>query len=485
MPGKAPSDDRLFLALDVGGHAARTIVFDAAGAAVAEGRAAIETQRPGPDRVEHDGGALARAVTDAVARAAEALGPRAAAIAAAGLATQRSTIACWDRATGEALCPVISWQDRRAAAWLAAFAPRAAEVRSVTGLVLSPHYGASKLRWCLDHVPRVREAQRRGRLALGPLASFLLCRILEERPVAADPANASRTLLWDAGRRDWSPALLDLFGVPRAALPRCVPSAHAYGTLAVGARRVPLVVCTGDQSAALFGGGAPREDTAYVNVGTGAFLQRVTGSARADAPRLLASVIWQEGERATYVMEGTVNGAGSALEEVGRALGFAPGEVDAGAAAWLAAAADPPLFLNGVSGLGSPWWVPRFESRFVGAGTPQEKIAGVLESIVFLLAVNLDEMRAARPGLARVLISGGISVLDEFCRRLAGLAGAAVERPSYPEATARGLAYLVAGRPGGWAWPPPLARFDPAPGAQSARRFDRWRAIIEEAVKVR
>src|SRR5262249_24664604 len=256
----------------------------------------------------------------------------------------------------------------------------------------SPHYGASKLRWCLDNLPHARKS-----LAFGPLASFLLFKLLAERPLVADPANASRTLLFDADRRDWSPELLALFGIPAGALPRCVPSRHDYGTLAFGTRRVPLVVCTGDQSAALFGGGAPRPDTAYVNVGTGAFVQAIAGAVRAAAPRLLASVVWQEGERATYVMEGSVNGAGSALEQAARSLRLQPA-----AGAWLDSRCEPPLFLNGVSGLASPWWVPNFASRFVGDGTPAERIVAVLESIAFLIAVNLGEMRAARPELSGV-----------------------------------------------------------------------------------
>src|SRR5262245_57474806 len=108
----------LWLAVDVGGHAARAVAFDGEGRAVAEGRSAIQTSRPGPDRVEHDADELAAAVAEAVRALAVTLGRRADDIAAAGLATQRSSIVCWDRASGRPLSPVLSWQDRRAAAWL-------------------------------------------------------------------------------------------------------------------------------------------------------------------------------------------------------------------------------------------------------------------------------------------------------------------------------------------------------------------------------
>jgi glycerol kinase len=175
------------------------------------------------------------------------------------------------------------------------------------------------------------------------------------------------------------------------------------------------------------------------------------------------------------------------LEQVGREVGLSTGELEAGAAGWLSApggpaSKGPPLFLNGVSGLGSPYWAPRFPSRFVGDGTPREKIVAVLESIAFLLTVNIEEMRSARPGLDRVVIAGGISGLDGFCRRLASLVGGPVERPADQEATARGLAWLVAGRPASWKWPPPGAHFQPKPDAQLARRFEQWRRLMAEAL---
>ena len=108
-------------------------------------------------------------------------------------------MACWDRNTGVALSPVISWQDRRNAEWLKQLEPRRDWIRARTGLVLTPHYGASKMRWCLDHLPAVRRAADANDLAMGPLASFIAFRLLSERPFVVDPANASRTQLWDAG----------------------------------------------------------------------------------------------------------------------------------------------------------------------------------------------------------------------------------------------------------------------------------------------
>ncbi len=263
------NDGPLVLVIDLGGHSARAIVVGRDGGIVAEARAPIETQRPRDGWVQHDAQQIVRGVREALG----GLGPRIDEVGAAGLATQRSSVVCWDRRDGTPLSPVISWQDRRGAERVSALAGKAESIRAATGLVLSPHYGASKLRWCLDELPAVRSALDDDRLAYGPIASFVLFCLLEERPLLVDPANASRTQLWDLATGDWSPALLELFGVPGAPLPACVPNEYAYGHLLLGSRRVPLTVCTGDQSAALFAQGTPRPGTAWINAGTGAFVQ--------------------------------------------------------------------------------------------------------------------------------------------------------------------------------------------------------------------
>src|SRR5690606_23535777 len=124
-----------------------------------------------------------------------------------------------------------SWQDRRNAAALKDWQARGADVRRITGLPLSPHYGASKIKWCLDELPAVRDAAARGQLVAGPLASWLLQQLLPGQPAVADASNASRTLLWDLTRGDWSPELLELAGIPAAVLPQAVPTHHDFGML--------------------------------------------------------------------------------------------------------------------------------------------------------------------------------------------------------------------------------------------------------------
>jgi glycerol kinase len=139
-----------------------------------------------------------------------------------------------------------------------------------------------------------------------------------------------------------------------------------------------------------------------------------------------------------------------------------------------------PFFLNGVSGLASPFWVPDFESRFVGEGTDLQQCRAVLESVAFLLEANLDEMDRHRPAPTRLVASGGLAENRLLCRMLACLAGVPVDRASDREATSRGLAFLVAGRPTGFAGPP-VERFEPEPDQRLLARYLKWLALMREA----
>lgn len=440
----------LYLAVDQGGHASRALVFGHDGRALTSAFAAIGTAHNALGHVEHDAEEILLATRQAIDDVAQHLGARARDIVAAGLVTQRSTIVCWDRTNGAPLSAAISWQDRRNAKWLQRFAARAEWIKGRTGLVLSPHYGASKMRWCLDHLQAVKRAAAERRLAIGPLSSFLAFRLLAGSPFIVDPANASRTLLYDPSALDWSPELLEEFAVARELLPLCRPSIAAHGSLQVAQHAVPMTVMTGDQSAVPFAWGAPGNDCVFVNVGTGAFVQRALGEPLPAGSGLLESVVLNDGHRSTLAHEGTINGAGSALQWFAETEGVDTARMLEALDSTAVAALNPPLFLNGISGLGSPFWVSDFDTRFLGTGSTLEKFVAVVESIAFLIRVNIDEMRRSQPPIRTLVLTGGFTRSAYFCRCLAELVELDVQRMEEPEASARGVACLAAGLPDNW-----------------------------------
>jgi len=467
----------LVVAIDQGGHASRALAFDVRGRLIAESFAPISTFRAGADRVEHDPLEIDESVRTALADLHQSLGAEAGRVMAAGLATQRSSIACWDTRTNKPLGPILSWQDRRNSGAVERLRAHEAMVRERTGLVLSPHYGASKMRWYLEHLDAARAAASKKTLAVGPLAAWLLRSHVKERPHVVDAVNAARTQLLDIGSAQWSEEMLALFGVARELLPAVVPNRHPYGHISFGDRLVPLVVCTGDQSAMPFAHGRPDADTIYLNLGTGAFAQRLTTSSETPTG-LLASVLWLEAgdaRRIATTIEGTVNGAASAIDWLNERVGIDTHRAALALTRASAAGTNPPLFLNGISGVGSPYWRPQFESRFIGEGDATERLIAVVESIAFLTCVNIERMGPS----TRILASGGLAASDYLCDCIATLSGIPVDRTSLQESTATGLAYLIAGEPTDWQPEAKLGRFAPNEDPALRQRFDLWLAQMQ------
>lgn len=476
----------LWLALDQGGHASRAIVFDNAGRQVAQAFAPINTHRSGADHVEHDPLEIVESLRTVIADVAESLGADIDRVQAAGLATQRSSIVCWHADTGLPLSPVLSWQDRRNDVLITRLQPQYAEIQQLTGLMLSAHYGASKLRWCLDNLPQVQAAQQNAQLHCGPLSTYLLRSLLIERPHLVDPANASRTLLWSPASGDWSTRLLELFGVPAACLPRNVPTVYNYGQLRLGSRQIPMTVCTGDQAAVPFANGTLDSHSIYINLGTGAFALAPLDHDVQHAAPLLRSVLCSNAQQLTYALEGTVNGAASALHWLAERSGLDVQRASQALQRRQAIDLSVPLFINGIGGVGSPYWLPQVESCFIDDtdqarshhDSDTEQLIAVIESIAFLLTANIELMQRQLPDLQQIVVGGGLSSCRYLCECLADLTQLPVTRLGEPELTAKGLAYLIAEQPTEWLHDRRSSQFTPQATTVLLARQQRWRLAM-------
>lgn len=456
---------RYSLIIDQGTHASRAMLFDRHGRLHGQHTQAIEVNHIDAQRVEQSPGAILASIHQCI----DALDPALLAQTDnAALCTQRSTVVAWHRDSGEALYPAISWQDRRSFALLKNFEAQRQRIQQITGLPLSAHYGAGKILWLLQHVDAVREAHRQDALCVGPLASFLLFHLCRERPFMVDHSNAHRMQLLDLQQGDWSQPLLQMFGIPRSLLPECRPLHHDYGTLRNHPIRLRLLC--GDQTAALHGYGAPQANAAYVNIGSGAFVL-CPMDHRVEDEQLLCSIADSRDGRLNYLLEGTVNGAGAALdwmqqrEPVADLFEQLPGWLDTDDA-------SSPLFLNAVGGVGSPWWRADLESRFVHAenSTIETRYRAVIDSIVFLITHNLQAM-SAHLDIRQLYVSGGLSRLNGLCQRLCDLNRLQVERLHETEATALGAHRLLNDSVPETSKPETDRQFTPAPCEKLERAY--------------
>src|SRR6185295_4043270 len=126
-----------------------------------------------------------------------------------------------------------------------------------------------------DHVPRARARADAGRLCAGTLDAWLVFKLTAGESFVTDASTAARTLLFDITALRYDPWLLDLFGVPAAALPAVRRSDERLGVVrGLGAEidGVPVLAGMVDQPAALFGQGCLRPGQAKATYGTGCFV---------------------------------------------------------------------------------------------------------------------------------------------------------------------------------------------------------------------
>ncbi|OOG23538.1 hypothetical protein B1C78_11010 [Thioalkalivibrio denitrificans] len=459
------------LAIDQGSHASRALLFDTHGTVIARHEAGVEQYEPHPGWVELSPEQVLESVRTVIAKV---LPQAAGQVRCAGLAVQRSTLVAWHRHSGEALAPALSWQDTRSRELLQAYASHERAIHEISGLPLSPHYLAGKMRWLMAHNQRVSQALAEGTLVMGPLAAYLARHLLEGQPLIVDHSNAARSLLFDLAQAQWSPALTGLFGIDPRVLPACVPTLEHHGLLE--GTDIPLTCLCGDQNAAIHAGGEPLQDEALINLGTGAFVLCGVGRQPPAPDHLLGGIAWSTNKERRYLLEGTVNGVGSAIHWLQRQTET---DILAGLPEWLDAVRDPPLFLNSIGGLGSPYWRQDIGARFVpDTDSVARRAVAVIESIAFLVQRNLAEMQPGRLGALRV--SGGLSQLDGLCQRIADLSGLPVRRHEDPEATARGLAWLAAGRPNRWRHEPPERIFNPSAERDLKQRYEGFLQLLEK-----
>jgi glycerol kinase len=467
----------LILAIDQGTHSTRAIIFDGEGRVVALARRPVTLLRHSQTEVEQSADEILQslhAVVDEVLQHPNVDSTR---VRAAGMATQRSSVLAWQHDSGAALSPLLSWQDRRTQQALQTLEAHEPEIRDISGLPLSPHYGAGKLQWLLQQAD-INKAREEGSLVMGPLVSYLLHHLVEGPQERVDHANASRTLLWDLHNRDWSSRLLELFDIPRALLPACQPICSAYGR--IENTGIALTAVNGDQTAALYAQGKPSMQTIRVNIGTGAFVLLPVDDPAERPAGLLAGISQSDAQGASYYIEGTVNGAAAALKWAAQQYGIHG--IEKHLPAWLETVTDPPLFLNTIGGLGAPWWKSGPEPGFT-AEIPAQPVAAVavIESIIFLIEANIVLMQGVNKAVKDIQVSGGLSNLDGLCQKLANLCGLPVHRPLQVEATARGIAWQAAGCPHDWPASGPGETFEPASDAALAERYRRFTEILQSS----
>jgi len=447
--------DPLILALDQGTTSTRAILFDATGAALAEAGRPLQQFYPADGWVEHDPEEIFQASVEVLREAVAKAGREMAEVAAIGITNQRETVVIWDKATGRPIHRAIVWQDRRTAEACERLRDAGHEERvtAVTGLLLDPYFSGTKIAWLLDHEKDARARAEAGELLAGTIDTWLIWKLTGGRVHATDATNASRTLLFDIGRQQWSSEMQEMLGVPAALLPEVRDCAGSFGETEASllGRAVPICGVAGDQQAALMGQGCIHPGDMKATYGTGCFLLVNTGETLAYShTRLLTTVAARVGGRTTYAVEGSIFVAGAAIKWLNEEMGVQGGAQGAEELAMKAREGHGVVLAPAFTGLGAPWWDAEARGGIFGL-TRDSGLAEIAEAAFDASALQtrdlIEAMRADAPdvfaGEIEMRIDGGMSKSRWFAQRLADLTGIHVCRATYRETTALGAALFA------------------------------------------
>ncbi len=478
----------LVLSLDEGTTGATAVAVGMDGDVRGKGYQEITQHYPRPGWVEHDPNEIWSAVQLSAKRALDDAGAGTRNVRAVGITNQRETLVMWDRKTLEPIAPAIVWQDRRTADECARLREAGHEerVREITGLVLDPYFTATKLAWAMQHVEGARDA------AVGTVDSWLVARLSRGRDHVTDASNASRTLLFDIGRGEWSEEMAALFGVSLDNLPKVVDSSGAI-SVASEMNDAPITGIAGDQQAALFGQACTQVGMAKNTYGTGSFVLVQTGAKRvASTTGMLTTVAWRRNGRLSYALEGAIFVTGAALQWLRDGLGIISSAAEAGPLAASVPDAGGVFLVPAFVGLGAPHWDPYARGTIVGLtrGTSRAHVVrAAVEAMAFQTRDVVEAMeRDSDRHLGELRVDGGAAVMDVLCQLQADLLGIPVRRPRQTETTALGAAFLAGLGAGIWSdgdlvnlWK--LDReFEPRMSRDEADTLQaRWREAVERS----
>ncbi len=441
------------LAIDQGTGSTKALLVDRDSKVVARGQHPLGLSTPQPGWVEQDAEEIWQSVLAAIR---EAVSPETAGdIVAIGFSTQRESCLLWDRATGKPLSPLLSWQDQRTLSLCEAVpAETQRMIRAKTGLPLDPMFSAVKAQWLLDRVDPDRSRAKAGDICVGTIDSYLIARLGGEHVV--EIGNSSRMQLVDLEKGDYDADLLALFNIPRASLPRIVPSRYDFAKVSGIAPLVdgtPVTAVLADSHAALFAHGAFQPGKVKATQGTGSSVMGLYDSAiPADQIDLgvCRTIAWQVDDIA-YAFEGNIRSVGSTLVWLAEFLGISTADL-----ATLAASVPDS---NGVTivpafgGLGAPYWDANAVGIIGGValGTSRAQVArAAVDSIAHQIVDVLDRVLVSGLKVDQLYVDGGPTKNELLMQLETDLAGVPVVRPQTAELSAMGAAHLAGLGAGIW-----------------------------------
>jgi D-xylulose kinase len=447
----------LLVAIDVGTTGCRTVIFNSTGKLISYGYEEYPSIFPSPSWVEQEASDWWKTVchTASTALKKASIDPRD--IKGISVTNQRETIVPVD-VNGDALRKAIIWQDRRAIAECGEIATKigAESIYSLTGLTIDPYFSAPKILWIKKNEKNIFANAHKFLL----VHDYIITKLTGE--FVTEYSNASRTMLFDIRRLNWSDRICDELQIPREKMPTLQPSGTVIGEItskssketgfAVG---TPVVTGAGDQQAAAVGVGVTQPGRVKATTGTGTFILAFLNEPKYDKKRrVLCSCHAVAGK---WVNEASIFTTGSvyrwfrdqfaqAEKAEAKQTGRDPYDLLNEAASKIPPGSRGVILIPHCMGSGAPHWNPYDKGVMIGFTLGHEKgclIRAIMEGTAFEIRENVEIMKEMKTEIHELRITGGATRSQTWNQIQSDITGLTVLKGAVEEATSLGAAILA------------------------------------------
>ena len=368
-----------------------------------------------------------------------------------GITNQRETTVLWNKKNGKPINKAIVWQDRRTSDYCKKLKNFKKDIliQKITGLVLDPYFSATKIKWILDNNPKAKKILNENNLLFGTIDSWLLWNLTQGKSHLTDITNASRTMIFDSKKEEWSNSLLRLFNIPKSILPRVVENAYNFGTTRLFGGNIEIGGMAGDQQSATIGQACFNTGQSKSTYGTGCFLLMNIGNKfKSSSNKLLTTVAYKIKGKKMYCYEGSIFVAGSAIQWLRDKMSFFKEANKSDLLYSKANLEENITFVPALTGLGAPYWEPNVRGAIFGITRNTSKEDIVKATIDSLSFQTLDLIKAMQKDskikIREMRVDGGMINNNNFLQSLSNVTQIKIIKPKNIETTSLGVAYLAA-----------------------------------------
>lgn len=479
------------LGIDLGTSSVKVVLTTLQAEVLAQSSQSYRVTTPGPGRAESDPEEWRQAIIAAVRDVLAQVPPGT--VRGIGLSGQMHgvTITDWQYCP---IRPAILWADGRATDQIPRYELLPSERLGSLHNPLTPGMAGPILGWLAEHEPNTAE---RMRWALQPKDWV---RAWLTGQAAAEPSDASATLLYDIPADTWALDIAEMLGVDPRVLPPLLPSSGAAaGALTpiaatqLGLAAGTLVAAGGaDTAVAALGTGLTEVSTVQLTIGTGTQVITPAGAeaARSTTGRAPVTHLYRTAtSRGHYRMAATLNG-GLVLDWVRSVLSAS--WADLYATAGLPIRPDAPAFLPHLNGERTPYMSTGMRGAWLELAphhTRTDLLRAALEGVAFGVKEALLALEPDGPPVEHLRLAGGGTTAPAWRQMLADILDVELNAVDVPAASGRGAALLGAQGAGLLDEGALLTTFKPAadtvarPDAAHARdyqrRFDQFRDHVQ------